>query len=252
MDSASGAGGDSLAMVLHTRIGDVQAAATYLLVARPSWRSLVTMTVRLPTGMVDSDRNFLDVGTGDHALGVELGTRNDAALGRRFHIVAGGRVGFHAGDQLSRRISPPWIPIAPYAQLAQVRRSMGRWLAVDVMPTWLVDDAFSLGVRFAYFSQGPTHYSYVDAADSARVGLPASVLDAETAMRWVRAGANATFSTLGRHAAGLARLPYTITIGYQNTFWGRGGRTPQTSLVYLTLAAYFRLWGSGGELARER
>jgi hypothetical protein len=245
MDSAAGAGGDSLAMVLHTRLGDVQAAATYLLVERPRWRSLVTATVRLPTGMVDSDRNFIDVGTGDHTLGVELSTRNDVALGRSFRIVAGGRIGFHAGDQLYRRISPVQVPFAPFAHLAQVRRSLSSWIALDVTPTWLVDDAFSLGVRYAYFNQGPTHFRYVDAGDSARVGLPASVLDAETAERWMRAGANMTFSTLRRFAAGQATLPYTVTIGYQNTFWGRGGRTPQTSLMYLTFATYFRLFGSG-------
>ena len=252
MDSAAGAGGDSLAMVLHTRLGDVQAAATYLLVERPRWRSLVTATVRLPTGMVDSDRNFIDVGTGDHTLGIEMGTRNDVALGGSLRVVAGGRIGFHAGDQLYRRISPVQLPIAPFARLAQVRRSMGGWLALDVAPTWLVDDAFSLSVRYAYFNQGPTHFRYVDAGDSARVGLPASVLDAETAERWMRAGAALTFSTLRRFAAGQASLPYTLTIGYQNTFWGRGGRTPQTSLTYLTLATYFRLWGNGGEIAKER
>lgn len=252
MDSAAGASGDSLAMVLHTRLGDVQMAATYLLVERPTWRSLVTATVRLPTGMVDSDRDFIDVGTGDHTFGIELGTRNDVALGRSFRIVAGGRIGFHAGDQLYRRISPAQLPIAPFAQLAQVHRGLGSWLALDVAPTWLVDDAFSLGVRYAFFTQGPTHYSYVDGADSARVGLPASVLDAETAEHWMRAGAAITFSTLRRFAAGQASLPYTLTIGYQNTFWGRGGRTPQTSLTYLTLATYFRLWGNGRELAKER
>lgn len=252
MDSAAGAGGDSLAMVLHTRLGDVQMAATYVLVERPNWRSLVTATVRLPTGMVDSDRDFIDVGTGDRVLGLELSTRNDVALGRSFRVVAGGRLGVHAGDQLYRRISPVYLPIAPFAQLAQVRRSMGGWLALDIAPTWQVDDAFSLSVRYAYFNQGPTHYTYVDAADSARVGLPASVLDAETAERWMRAGAAISFSTLRRFAAGQASLPYTLTIGYQNTFWGRGGRTPQTSLTYLTLATYFRLWGNGGELARER
>jgi hypothetical protein len=245
MDSATGAGGDSLAMVLHTRLGDVQAAATYVLVARPSWRSLLTATVRLPTGMVDSDRDFIDLGTGDHALGLELGTRNDVALGRSLRVVAGARLGLHAGDQLLRRVSPPQIPIAPWAQLAQVHRALGNWIALDVTPTWLVDDAFSLGVRYAYYDQGPTHYRYVEAADSARVGLPAAVLDAETAVRWMQAGAHVTFSTLGRFAAGRASLPYTLTIGYQNTFWGRGGRTPRMSLVYLTFATYFRLFGSG-------
>ena len=89
----------------------------------------------------------------------------------------------------------------------------------------------------------------MDAADSARVGIPASVLDEETAVRWMRIGAAVTFSTLGRFAAGRASLPYTLTVGYQNTFYGRGGMTPKESLMYVTLATYFRLAGSGAERA---
>jgi len=73
--------------------------------------------------------------------------------------------------------------------------------------------------------------------------------DEETAVRWMRIGAAVTFSTLDRFAAGRATLPYTLTVGYQDTFWGRGGRTPQASMVYLTLATYFRLWGSSEKMA---
>jgi hypothetical protein len=244
-DSAQGVAGDSLAMALHTRLGDVELGATYLFAARPAWRGLVTATVRLPTGMVDSDRDFIDVGTGQHQLGLELGTRNDIALGAGFRVVAAARAGARAADQLWRRVSPPWLPIAPLASRAEVRRATGGYVAADLTPTWRVDDAFSLGVRYAFFRQAATRYTYVDAADSARVGLPASVLDQETAVRWMRIGAAVTFSTLERFAAGRASLPYTLTVGYQNTFWGRGGQTPQTSLVYLTLATYFRLFGSG-------
>ncbi len=56
-----------------------------------------------------------------------------------------------------------------------------------------------------------------------------------------------TFSTLDRFAAGRASLPYSLTVGYQNTFWGRGGLTPQASLFYITLATYFRLLGEGAQ-----
>jgi len=194
--------------------------------------------------MVDSDRNFVDLGTGLHHLGLEVGTRNDFALGTGFRFVAAARAGALAPDRLYRRVSPPWLPIAPLSTRALVRRATGAYLALDLTPTWRVDDAFSIGVRYAFFSQARSRYSYVDPADSARVGLPASVLDEETALRWMRIGAAVTFSTLDRFTAGLASLPYSLTVGYQNTFWGRGGRAPRAGLVYLTLATYFRLWGS--------
>jgi hypothetical protein len=244
-DAAGGVDGDSLAMVLHTRLGDVQVGATYAFAERAGWRGLVSATVRLPTGTVDTDRNFIDVGTGQHQLGLELGTRNDIAIGTGFRLVAAARVGATRADELWRRVSPPWLPIAPLSSRALVRRATGAYAGVDLTPTWRVDDAFSLAVRYAFFNQAATHYTYADAADEARLGLPASALDQETAARWMRIGAAVTFSTLERFAAGRAGLPYSLTVGYQNTFWGRGGLTPQTSLVYLTLATYFRLAGSG-------
>jgi len=243
MDPAVGAGGDSLAMALRTRLGDIEAAATYVIADGPRYRGRVTTTIRLPTGMVGSDRNFVEVGTGDHQTDVEVAVRNDVALGTSLRIVAAGRVGVQLADELWRRVSPPNLPIAPLAQRALVRRDLGDYVGVDLTPTWLLDDALSLGVRYSFFRQGPTRFTYADPADSARVGVAAGVLDAETSVRWMRAGATLTFSTLGRHAAGRARLPYTVSIGWQSTLWGRGGRTPQTSLVFITLATYFRLWG---------
>ena len=243
-DTTFGVNGDSLAMALHTRLGDVELGATYAFADRPSWRGLVTATVRLPTGMVDAETDFVDVGTGEHQLGVELATRNDIAIGTGFRLIAGARAGTRFADQLWRRVTPPWLPIAPFSSRALVHRAIGSYVGVDLTPTWRVDDAFSIGVRYAVFRQAATHYTYVDAADSARIGLPANVLDEQTAVRWMRIGAAVTFSTLDRFAAGRASLPYSLTVGYQNTFWGRGGRTPQASMMYLTLATYFRLWGS--------
>lgn len=248
-DSTLGVDGDSLAMALHTRLGDVEVGATYAFAERPSWRGLVTATVRLPTGMVDAESNFIDVGTGEHQLGIELATRNDIAIGAGFRLVATARAGTRRANQLWRRVSPPWLPIAPLSSRALVRRAIGDYVGLDLTPTWRIDDAFSLGVRYAFFRQAATRYTYVDAADSARVRLPASVLDAETVVRWMRIGAAVTFSTLDRFAAGRASLPYVLTVGYQNTFWGRGGRTPQAGMVYLTLATYFRLRGSGAQRA---
>jgi len=251
LDTLAGAGGDSLGMALRTRLGDVEAAATYVVADRGRIRGLVTARVRLPTGWVDSERDFVDVGTGDHQLDLELGGRGTVALGPAFEVSAAGRVGFQLPDELVRRVSPANAPVAPAWQRALVRRDLGDYLALEVTPTWRIDDAFSLGVRYALFRQGAARFTYVDPGDSARVSLSASVLDGETAVRWIRVGAAFTFSTLGRFAAGRASAPYTLTVGYQNTLWGRGGRTPQTSLVYITLAAYFRIWGSGAERARD-
>ena len=74
--------------------------------------------------------------------------------------------------------------------------------------------------------------------------LPASVLDQQTAMRWMRIGGGVTFSTLDRYSKGRASLPYSVTVSYESTIWGGGGRVPQATVFHVTLRGYVRLFGS--------
>ena len=233
---------DSLTSIVRTRLGDVEVSASYQLADRARLRTLVTLIARLPTGYVDSKDNLIDVGTGDHQLDVEVGVRNDIVLGSAFWIHAGGRYGMQFPDQLDRRVSPANLPFAPFAASARVERDLGDYVAIDMVPNWRLDDAFSLGLGWHYFRQGATRFSYTDPTDEARIGLPASVLDRETAITRMRIGAGMTFSTLSRYAAGRARLPYTVTASYQNTFWGTGGRVSAASVFNLTIRGYVTVW----------
>lgn len=233
---------DSLTNVVRTRLGDVEVGATYQLADRPRFRSQVAVTARLPTGTRDSENNLIDVGTGDRQLDVEVASRNDVILGSTFWIHAGARYGRQFADELMRRVTPANFPFAPFSSLALVRRDLGDYVAIDIVPNWRLDDAFSVGVGYHYFSQGATRFSYVDPADETRIGLPATVLEQETAVRRMRIGAGITFSTLGRYAQRRASLPYTVTASYQNTFWGKGGAVPQASAFRLAIRGYISLW----------
>jgi hypothetical protein len=233
---------DSLTSIVRTRLGDIEVGASYQLADRARLRTRVTMVARLPTGFVDSKDNLIDVGTGDHQLDIEVGVRNDVILGGAFWVHVGGRYGVQFADQLDRRVSPANLPFAAFLSSARVKRNLGDYLAVDLVPNWRLDDAFSLGLGWHYFRQGATRFSYADPADEARIGLRASVLDQETAITRMRIGAGMTFSTLSRYAAGRARLPYTVTASYQNTFWGEGGRVPAASVFNLTIRGYVRVW----------
>lgn len=233
---------DSLTSIVRTRLGDIEVGASYQLAARPWLRSLLTVVVRLPTGYVDSKDNLIDVGTGDHQPDVEVGVRNDLVLGGAFWVHAGGRYGRQFADELERRVSPANLPFAPRSATARLRRDLGDYVALDLVPNWRLDDALSVGVGWHWLRQGATRFSYLDAADQARLGWPASVLDQETAVNRMRIGAGITFSTLSRYAAGRARLPYTVTASYQNTFWGAGGRVSAASVFNLTIRGYVRVW----------
>lgn len=232
--------GESLATVVRTRLGDVEVGARYQLADRPRFRAQLGLLARLPTGSFDSPHNWIDIGAGDDQLDLEMALRGDAVLSRELWIHGSFRYGIQMADELDRRVAPPNVLLAPIASLARVRRDLGDYLALDLTPNWQLDDALSLGLGYHYYRVGATSFTYVNAADEARVGLPASVLGEETAMWWMRASAGVTFSTLARHADGRARWPFTVTATHYRTFQGGGGRAPDASGFALLIRAYVR------------
>jgi hypothetical protein len=235
---------DTFGTVVRTGIGDITAHATFQFAEGTRYRGQLVVTTRFPTGKAPAANTFLDLGTGTHQFGVEVALASDLLLGRTFLIHGVARLGASASDQEPMRVTPPQFPIVPLSQLALIRIKPASHLAIELDPTWVMDDAFSVRVGYSYFSQGATQHSYVDPADSARVGMPAGVLDLETAVRWMRIGGGVTFSTLDRYTHGRAALPYSVTVSYAKTIWGGGGRVPQVSTFQIALRAYFRLFGS--------
>jgi len=242
-DSTLPLAGDTIGTMVRTGIGDITAHATYQLAQGARYRSQIVVTARFPTGGTPYTSSFLDLGTGTHQFALEGALANDVLLGSSFLIHAVARMGSARADNLQQRVTPPDLPFAPIAQLARVHRSPGAWVGLEVAPIWMLDDAFSVRLTYSYYNQGQTHYSYVNPADSARVGMSASVLDQETDQRLSRIGGGVTFSTLSRYVAGTASVPYSLTVSYENTVSGRGGRVPQASIFRIQLRMYVRLFG---------
>ena len=238
-DPAYGLAAETLTTVVRTGIGDIEVGGWYQLAMGPRLRSQAGALVRLGTGTVDLADNFIDVGTGDGQTDIEVMTRNDIIFGPRLWLHAGGRFGIQLGHELPRRVSPYWLPYAPASALATVRRTPGRYVALDLVPNWQLDDAFNVGLGYHLFHQGATEYAYAG-ADSASLALlvPASILGAGTGFTRMRVGAGVTFSTLSRYLDGRARLPYRVTWSYQRTFFGRGGLVERSSVMTLAIEAY--------------
>ncbi len=234
---------DTFGTFVRTGLGDVTAHATLQLANRAGLRGQLVVTTRFPTGTAPSAYEIADLGTGTHEFGLDLALAGDVRLADRFLVHGVARAGGSGSDQLPMRVTPPDLPFAPVAQVATIKRSPGSYVGLDLDPVWMLDDAFSVRVVYRYFNQAATRHSYVTAGDSARVGLPAGVLDEGTAMQWMRIGGGVTFSTLDRYAKGLASLPYTLTVSYENTVWGRTGRVPQVGEFRITLRAYLNLFG---------
>ncbi len=233
---------DTLGTVVRTGIGDVTLHATVQFAEGARYRGQLVVTTRLPTGKPASANTFLDLGTGTHQLGVEVALANDLQLGTAFLIHGVARFGSARADQTPMRVTTPDLPLAPLAQLATVKRTPASYVGLELAPTWLLDDAFSVRANYGFFDQGATRHSYVVPADSARVGLPASVLDVGTGTRLMRIGAGVTFSTLARYQAGHASIPYSLTVTYDNTVWGRNGLVPQAGMFRIQFRAYLRLF----------
>jgi hypothetical protein len=241
-DAALPVAGDTFGTVVRTGLGDITAHLTYQFAEGVRYRGQILVTTRFPTGSAPSASNFLDLGTGTHEFGLEVALANDVLLGGSFIVHGVARAGASGSDQLPMRVTPPEFPIAPLSQLATIKRKPASYVALDLDPTWMMDDAFSVRVAYGFFSQGATQHSYVNAADETRVGLPASVLDEGTAMRWMRLGGAVTFTTAERYAKGRASLPYSVSVGYDNTVWGRAGRVPDASVFHINFRAYVTLF----------
>jgi hypothetical protein len=242
-DSTLPMAGDTIGTIVRTGIGDITAHATWQFAEGARYRGQLLFTVQLPTGGTPYTSSFLDLGTGTHLFALEGALSNDVLLGSSFLVHAVARLGGARADNLERRITPPDLPFAPISQLAMVHRNPGGWWGVEVAPTWMLDDAFSVRLTYSYFNQAATHYTYVNAADSVRVGSPASVLDAETDQRLSRIGGAVTFNTLPRWLAGTASVPYSLTVSYENTVSGSGGRVPQASMFRIQLRLFLMLFG---------
>jgi hypothetical protein len=241
-DSTLPLAGDTIGTIVRTGIGDITAHATYQFAEGSRYRGQLLVTARFPTGGTPYSSSFLDLGTGTHQFALEAALANDVLLGSSFLVHAVARMGGAKADNLERRVTPPDLPFAPIGQLAMVHRQSGMWLGFEVAPTWMLDDAFSVRLSYSYYNQAQTHYTYVDPADSARVGMSAAVLDQQTDQKLSRIGGAVTFNTLPRYLAGTASVPYSLTVGYENTVWGRGGQVPQASLFRIQLRLYLRIF----------
>ena len=229
---------ETLATVVRTGIGDIELGGWYQLATGPKWRSQLGGLYRFGTGTMDQASNLIDVGTGDGQADVELYTRNDIALSPQLWLHVGARGGMQASDELLRRVTPYYLPYALASDTATVRRKLGSYLALDLVPNWQLDESFGIGLGYHYFHQAATTFEYVNPADSLRLLTPASVLGEGTAVTRMQVGAGVTFSTLNRYAAGRARVPYRVTWSYQKTLYGRGGQVERSSVMHLGFEFY--------------
>src|SRR6266480_2693022 len=184
------------------RLGDVELAAKYRLVAGAHYAAALQAVVRLPTGAKDSANELLIQNIGDHQLDLEGRLMQELSVGPLWLNVAV-RVATQRPGTRVRRVAPWDAFLVPAAATADLRWDPGDYVGVDVAPLVRLAPEFAVGFTAGYFSKQRDHYAFQSPQDSValatRMGFatPASVLDAGTGQRWLRLGFAMTYHTPG-------------------------------------------------------
>jgi len=184
------------------RLGDVELAAKYRLLAGTHYSAAIQALVRLPTGAKDSANDLLIQSVGDHQLDLEGRLMQELTVGPLWLNVAV-RAGMQRPGTRVRRVAPWDAFLVPAAATADLRWDPGDYVGVDVAPLVRLAPEFAAGVTAGYFSKERDHYAFQSSQDSialtTRMGFatPASVLDQGTAQRWLRLGFAVTYHVPG-------------------------------------------------------
>src|SRR6266566_3944917 len=182
------------------RMGDVELAAKYRLLAGAHYAAALQALVRLPTGAQDSASDLLWQGVGDHQLDLEGQLMQELSVGPLWLNVAV-RAGTQRPGTRVRRVAPWDAFLVPAAATVDLRWDPGDYIGVDVAPLVRLAPEFAAGFTAGYFSKVRDRYAFQSSQDSValatRMGFPtaASVLDQGTAQRWLRLGFALTYHT---------------------------------------------------------
>ena len=182
------------------RMGDVELAAKYRLLAGAHYAAALQALVRLPTGAQDSASDLLWQGVGDHQLDLEGQLMQELSVGPLWLNVAV-RAGTQRPGTRVRRVAPWDAFLVPAAATVDLRWDPGDYIGVDVAPLVRLAPEFAAGFTEGYFSKVRDRYAFQSSQDSValatRMGFPtaASVLDQGTGQRWLRLGFALTYHT---------------------------------------------------------
>ncbi|NIN12231.1 MAG: hypothetical protein GTN78_24910 [Gemmatimonadales bacterium] len=212
------------------KLGDAEVGVRWGLVQQPKLHTVLSATVRLPTGMRDLPEHFTDIGTGDRQTDLILGAEALWELGSVLAVAASASYTLQLGDELPRRVTSHDQPIVPASTEQVVSRNLGDVLVLSLFPSLKLNQAFS-----AYAS---AHYFHKSADRFAVAGSPVDPLGDETQMRSLSFGGGIFYRALRG-----ATLPIEAGIDYRAAFRGSGGLTPKGRTVKIYLRLFYQLFG---------
>lgn len=261
-EGAFGFSADPLANTGHSHLGDIDVGAKFSIfdsfgrntAARMSPRGLNFRTAvggifRIPTSLVESPDNFIDVGTGRHAKALEGRWFGDVLIGSHFWQSFVVRVNKpFADDQIMRILDLPNEELAPAYRRQTVHRQLGTALEFETSPRVVINDFFSLSAQYVYRHKAQDHYTGTFAIPAAMTGssdvnLDASTLDLETETKEHRVGGGLAYSNLYAVEQGKAKLPFEVTFLHWQTVKGWGGNQAKYFTDQVQVRLYARIFG---------
>ncbi|GLC27412.1 hypothetical protein rosag_39250 [Roseisolibacter agri] len=260
-DERFGIAGDSLRGLVRSGSGDIELAGTVqwldtfhgseqarLAPRGLQLRSSVTAGYRVGAGSGDFPKYWFDIPTGTGVDAFLFRSATDVVFGRRFWASAIVRVIQPRADQPIVRIpATPDELFVPAAREAQIERTIGRELQLEVNPRVALSDFLSIWGHWQMRSKAADEhrgtFELPAAGGQPAVTIDASVLDVESEAREQRAGLGLSYSTLAAYTRGKASLPLEVSWLYRRTLSGEGGQVLRASATQLMVRAYLRVLG---------
>ena len=225
---------------LTQRLGDIELGVRFGLLQGSAARAVLSATARLPTGVLDSPSNFIDLGTGDKQLDIQVGLDATVESG----VVALGLSGYYnmqLGDRPVRRPAELAVrPIAVAAAEQVVSRNLGDEYRISAYPAIRLHPSFKVYGSVSYYRKMRDEFAAVGTAPEGPGILPPEALELNSSMKQLSIGGGLYYRSTGRD--GLS-LPVEAGAHYFAAFKGEGGLTPQTSGVNFYLRLFWRFYG---------
>lgn len=231
-----------LALRDHRRstIGDIELGARFGLINRPGLRTVLTGTVRLPTGFMARDGAFIEIGTGDGQTDVEWGVEVAAEPGTHLGLWLGARYTMQLADRIATRVSSINRPIALAVDQRTMERNLGDIFELSVHPSLRLTDQFRVMTSLFYRRKQEDVYGLADDDTPTVSGLVPADMSMDTKEEtWSLGGA--VWYRADRGAGGPA-LPIEAGISYRSVFRSGEGRAPRTNAIEVSLRLFYRIW----------
>ncbi len=216
---------------------------------RIAMRSTLALTYRLGQGNFDLPDNLIDLGTGSGHDALALHAITDVVLNARVWATA--TVGWARGAEHERLVRVPLVEgvdLIGADREVPVRITPADMLELRLAPRWSLNDYLGLGGEWRYRTRGRDR---VVAFEDPAIQLPlgAGLPYGDGAMqtpsdsdehRWAW---TLSYSTLGSHTRGNARLPFELFYTHEQSVGSSRGIVPRRWEDRIQFRFYTRLFG---------